>query len=369
MGLLPSSTDEGKCLKMLEPKNSDEYQFLNYYLIMNQIEQKALYNLLRMNWLNDSTLQVEPWQVEDYRELPLTELFERLKSHAVFLDKASFIAYANETDSPEEFTDFLVGDQNLPRTNEDQIYLLLFELWRRLMPEKPSLSIFCDELDYQAYLYDHGQLTEITHLQKALDNLISVLNENVDAGIDPKEAFQLMSDSCANDIETFLYDFISEQLDESGELYAQELLDSFAPYFVENKWFDLLQVRLLSHLNLKSALKSLNQLIEDHLKDQDLEFNFELLAFMPEFGLPQLFEHVVRQTGPLLVTEEDFQDLLLICSDYYERLDQEQTEKIIQDLIKKRSQKLLNEPFDSRDVDLEILFKTIESSHLKSVNP
>ena len=40
----------------------------------------------------------------------------------------------------------LVEDENAKR--EDRVYLLIFELWRRLASHKPSLSIFCDELDY-----------------------------------------------------------------------------------------------------------------------------------------------------------------------------------------------------------------------------
>jgi len=180
---------------------------------MDQIEQRALYNLLRMNWLNDPSLEVEPWQVEDYRQLSLSDLFTQLKESDIQLDKISFITYADECDSPEQLTEYFIGDRHLEIPHEDQIYLLVFELWRRLMSEKPSLSIFCDELDHQIYLYDHGQLTSPLHLQTALANLLTILEENVDEGIQPTEAFRLISTCCANDIEAFLYDFISEQID------------------------------------------------------------------------------------------------------------------------------------------------------------
>ena len=47
-----------------------------------------------------------------------------------------------------------------------------------------------------------------------------ILDENVDEGVPPEQALQLISTYCANDIETFLYDFISEQIDEDNETYA-----------------------------------------------------------------------------------------------------------------------------------------------------
>ena len=33
-------------------------------------ERRALYNSLRMHWLLDPNMAVEPWQVEDYRSMP-----------------------------------------------------------------------------------------------------------------------------------------------------------------------------------------------------------------------------------------------------------------------------------------------------------
>jgi hypothetical protein len=184
---------------------------------MNAIERRALYNLLRMNWLNEPTLSVESWQVEDYRSLPLPDLFERLKQFNIQLDRVSFIAYADECDSPEDLTEHLIGDRNLPTAQEDQVYLLIFELWRRLMSEKPSLSILCNELDHQIFLYDRHELDNPLALQDALTHFIEILDENVDEGIPPEQAFKLISPYFANDMETFLYDFIAEQIDEGNE--------------------------------------------------------------------------------------------------------------------------------------------------------
>ncbi len=323
----------------------------------NTIERRALYHLLRVNWLHEPTLPVEPWQVEDYRALPLQTLMDRLIGYHISLDRLSFITYADECDSPEELTDHLIAGQTLKADQEDQIYLLIFELWRRLMSEKPSLSVLCNELDYQIYLYDCDQFENPLALQDALLHFAHVLDENVDGGISPKEAFRLISTYCANNLETFLYDFISEQIDEGNESYAQELLDDFDIYLADNKWFKLLRMRLFGQSPGKTAQKLADQIVEDYLPEKDLEFNLEFLSFSTEIGNLPLFRLILQHTLPLIQSEEDFQDLLSITIDYFRRLDEEQQEKHLQTLLEKRMQRTLNSPLQAQDPDFAILMQ------------
>ena len=111
-----------------------------------ELKGKALYNLLRINWLEDPSIGVQPWQVEDYRVLSTADLFSKLEKLKIPLNEESFLLYVESSDSPEELVECLcLDDEDLEIS--DQSYLLLFELWRRLIPEKESLSIFCDELD------------------------------------------------------------------------------------------------------------------------------------------------------------------------------------------------------------------------------
>ena len=119
-----------------------------------QMQRHALYNLLRMNWKEHKDLDVEPWQVEDYRKLSLEALFKRLSDLSISLDRVSFLAFADDLDTPEDFADSLNDESDNDPMVQDQIYLLIFELWRRLIPEKQSLSIFCDELDRRIEMYD-----------------------------------------------------------------------------------------------------------------------------------------------------------------------------------------------------------------------
>ena len=119
------------------------------------MDKRALYNLLRLNYQEDPTLAVESWQVQDYRGFSLEDLFNQLKEINIHLDKPSFEIYVENTEDPEDLTQLLSEDVENIKT-QDQVYLLVFELWRRLAARKPSVSLFCDELDRKIEEYDRG---------------------------------------------------------------------------------------------------------------------------------------------------------------------------------------------------------------------
>src|SRR5947208_7129015 len=121
------------------------------------MQRRALYNLLRLNWLRDRSLPVEQWQVENYRNLPIETLFKNLTHLEINSDRISFLSLTEEFDNPEELTEAFFTDNSPDPKKFDQAYLNIFELWRRLVPEKLCLSIFGDELDYQIDLYDQGE--------------------------------------------------------------------------------------------------------------------------------------------------------------------------------------------------------------------
>lgn len=302
-----------------------------------QMERRALYNLLRMNWLRDPKIPVEPWQVEEYRAMPLDLIFDKIRQQDVLLDRVSFLALAEEFDTPEDLTDHLVADIDADAPKQDQIYLLVFELWRRLIPEKLCLSIFCDELDHQIDLHDKEQAENPEPLQDALANLAIILDENTDQGGNPQEVFKTISSGCANDIEEFLYDFITDQIENKNLSYAAELLEDFTPYVADPKWFELLKARAIIASDIARANFLIAQLVENTSTESDLEFNLETLSTLVQGGDRELFLAVVAQSIPLLKNEEEFQDLLTICADYLHFLDQDHEENAIYKILKERS--------------------------------
>lgn len=327
-----------------------------------ELERRALYNSLRMNWLIDVETDVEPWEVENYRDLTVEELFHRLAEFGITLDHPHFHGLADSYDTPEELTDELLEGFDGDATEEDQIYLLIFELWRRLIPEKMCLSIFCDELDHQIYLYDQGLAKDAEAIQDALANLQEILEENVDAGGDPIEVFQSVGGSCANSLEGFLYDFISEQIDHNNDTYASELIEGFGRYMVDKKRVVLLRARILSDTEVEgdSVDAFVEQLVKWAIRDEDIEFNLDLLSFMVQEGDKGSFVKLVKKTCELLEKEEDFQDLLTISADYCSCLDCEEAEGTIRMILSGRPGRPLDDPIKPNDSDLNAFVKAIK---------
>ena len=215
--------------------------------------------------------------------------------------------------------------------------MVLFELWRRLLPERICVSVFCDELDHQINLYDREQVQDSEALQDVLGNLQEILNDNTDQGIEPEQAFNALSEACANNLEGFLYDFICDQIEEGNLNYAADLVDGFHDYVEQTEWFDFLKARTLIQDDPAATNELFHQLIEDTREEADKDLWLEILAFMIEGGERELFIKLVQMALPLIDTEEDFQDLLSICQDFYQRLDYDREAELLQQLLDQRS--------------------------------
>ena len=298
------------------------------------IQDRALYRLLRKNRLQDPSIVVEPWQVEDLRVLRAEELFSRLERVHIILDAERLKLYAEELETPEELIDclWLGGEQK----ERDQTYLILFELWRRLLPEKESLSIFCDRLDQLIEEYDAGNSIEEEDLIEILKDLEDVLDLFVDEGLAPKEAFQRVLEYSAHDLEGFLYDYITDEIERKNELSASHLLDGFYDYMEEKEWFDFLRARIFYLTNPKEAHFMLRRLFESLVEKKELPLLLEMASFfvpLEDFGF---FMEITEASLPLISSEEEFQDFLFILHDYYTCLDKEETAKSVEMIQKEK---------------------------------
>ncbi len=293
------------------------------------LQTKALYNLLRLNAAEDSSVEAEEWALEDMRLLSLDELFLRLQQQQVQMDKKSFLTFSEQCETPEELADLLLPDDS-SENGRDPFYLAVFELWRRLVPDKQSLSIFCDELDHRIVLYDQEVLESDELIQDGLANLMEVFEENADLGADPKEILILISDYCAHDLESFLCDYITDLLDSGNALYAAELIEGFSPYLTEPLWFDFLRIRLASFTDLGDANSAAHRLLESGL---ELPLLLEMLNFLAVSGEPGVFKLALKKTLPLLSSEEDLIEVMRATADFYRRRDEEEKEAAVQKLL------------------------------------
>lgn len=316
------------------------------------METRALYNSLRASWQLDPTLPVKLWQVADYRSYSLEQLFAGLAQLDINLTRSLFSQLAEESESPEDLSETLLPDEIDSSEEADKIYLLVFELWRRLLPAKQSISLFCDELDYQIELFDTGKVTSAEGIEDCIANLQSLLNENADDGTEPHILFQSIVQGCAHDLEGFLYDFISSQIDNQNFLYAIEMIEGLKPYVIDSKWFNFLHAKALAHSDVEEFRKRMHQLIKSGQKKPDLEFSLEMLSYVAKKGEDRLFLTLVQETIQLLEIEEDFWDLLASCEEFFHFEDNEKKEHQVAEILERRLKNSSEQVINKNDSDL-----------------
>lgn len=101
------------------------------------------------------------------------------------------------------------------------------------------------------------------------------------------------------------------------------------------------------------------KLINGKSNKNDLDFNLEALSFLVVVGERDLFEKLVKETVPLIESEEDFQALVSISADFYHRIDKEQIESQLQNLLLKRQKVSPEHPFQKKDPQLVDFFKIL----------
>ncbi len=296
---------------------------------------RALFNVLRINYRDGLLKDVKPWQVEDYRTLSDETLFHRLTFLDIHLDEESFLLYIQECESPEELTECLL-DESLSIDARQQIYLIVFELWRRLGADKQSLSIFCDELDAIIEEYEDGKESAREPLYQALEALEDILDESVDQGNEPKAAFSTIKSYVCHDLEAFLFEFISHLIDKGHETYPSELIDAFQEYFEDARWLDFLRIRLVSLVDLTDTLPMFERLLEELEEQPNFQLYIEVLKFLTYVGDSKQFQYVFEQVITLLKTEEDLDELLDVAMNYFHTMEKTEEEQEVRDLIESR---------------------------------
>ena len=318
---------------------------------------RALYNLIKMNFNHDPHLEVESWQIEDYRNFSIEELFKRLEEHQIYLDKDHFLLYVEEADSPEELADFLCVEEDYIK--HEKVFLLVFELWRRLSPLKQVLSILCDELDHLIEAYEEGRQNNDEELQKQLLNTQRILEDYVDKGGDPLEGFKLISEYSCHNLELFIYEYIAHQIDIENDLYASEFVDGFYPYIKNKYWFDFLRIRLVSAVDPEEGNIMLDRLLESLTERSDLPLLYEILNFLIYIGNKEQLLSTFNTVFRFLEVEDDLRELLSVVLDYFSYNKKIKEEKVIITLLEQRKEKSPEEKLNSQDSTLHLIKELI----------
>jgi hypothetical protein len=184
----------------------------------------------------------------------------------------------------------------------------------------------------------------------------------IDEGMSPREAFQSFSQYCSQDVESFLYEYHSDLIDEDKLLDASDLLDRFYPFFLDTTWFDFLRARILTPTDPHEANIVFKSILEELKEELDLDLLLEIAAFLVHHGDPHLFQQAASQAFELLTIEEDFQELIATVADYYQCIDQEKEAEELQSLFKNRKDKSLDKMLDRADPDLAIFEVYLKTS-------
>ena len=145
-----------------------------------------------------------------------------MKIWTLYFKRQEFKDFANNFDSPEEMLENIsVPDEESKR----RCYLICFELWRRLLLEKRSISIFCDEFDRVVSAYENKRDDE--KLKASLSSVLEILERNLSSDDSAEEIFSRLSSYIAHDLENIIYTFIDTKIKdgEIGEFI--DLLDHF----------------------------------------------------------------------------------------------------------------------------------------------
>lgn len=320
------------------------------------MDKRALYNLLRLNYQEDDSLEVEEWQVEDYRLLSNEELFDRLHGANIYLDQDTFLRYVQNSQDPEDLTTILTQDI-FDMMEKDKIYLPIFELWRRFASDRQSLSIFCDDFDRKVEMYDIGSIEPHFALEDSIYHLQCLLEENQKYAPSPQALFTYVSDRMANDLESFLYEYISDQIEMQNGNYAYELVERFEKFVNEPKWFHLLRAKLAYYFDTQELDEVLAILLED-LKCLDLEFGFEMLDLCQLVEKKELFMPISKNLLKAIVTEKDFQELLVELIYYFQESNRPQSVTQLQQILERRSI-VSDRELHKDDADLHIVMQII----------
>jgi len=321
--------------------------------------QKALYNALRMRYLQEPEGSIEEWKVADYRALSLEEIFSSFREYHIALDKALFKSYADQCDGPEELAEWFIDDQELSPEEFDRFYLFIFELWRRLMPEKPTISILCDELDAQIFLYDEGTADNFESLQDALSNLYSILEENVDHGLQPQDVLKVIVEYCAHDIEHFLYDFVAELIDQGEIDIAVEYVEQFYPFIIDKKWFDLLRARILYIQNEKQGKALLEEIVREAIKEEDFDFYLDLLLVLRDADCRVHFIDLAKKMLNLIDTRSDFITFAGLVAEFFHQ-HKDQRAQYLTTLLTEEVASHISTPLTKEDPDFLTMKKLLE---------
>jgi hypothetical protein len=245
-----------------------------------EVRGRALYNLLSLTASKDQ--EVHPWQVECYRSLEDSALLKKIAELNLSIDLPTFLKFSSKCDSPESLLEMILSKESR-QTEAERVYLVLFELWRRHLPEKRSVSVFCDELDHLMELYDAKE-DVVEELFEHFEDLGQMMEESIDEESGPLEVMSYISSYLAHDLDAFLYDYIQDLMQSDNDEEASLLIDLFRRFSHKRRWFDFLRLKLLIKEDAFDTANMTERFVDEIIESKDIDLAFDFLSYLKSRG-------------------------------------------------------------------------------------
>jgi hypothetical protein len=295
---------------------------------------RSKYNLLKYKKRENPNLKVEDWEIFDYKKLSIDELFSNLSQIGFEISIKDINDLANDSIELDEvdLKQFHKA-KILQKEDLERGYLYLFEIWRRLMPNHKSISIFANDFDEFIDAYEKG---EVAQNELLFNELFDILDESVDEGQDPKGVFKQLSNYFGHDLESFIICYIFDLIEQDNETTASRYLDNIYPYLAGNLWLEFFRIKLLKGA-LSEDITAMTFRFLDRLKLHfDAELAFEVLYYMIETGHKELFKTTYKSFLKEIKTEDEFREMLEILHAFFSLNEQNKEEMLVKELIDER---------------------------------
>lgn len=279
---------------------------------MHDMATKALYNNILLYGAHEARVskssERDDWKSCNWRARRIEDLFEELDRLGVHFDRRQFLSWASESDSPEDLLSLIMPDEyeTLSSDTVDHVYLIIFELWRRLIPERRPLSIVADDIDHAIVEYDKREDDDIGPVQvltKLLFEYIRILQSAQDQ-LDEQDSeerkallmkgyttqahalFGMTEPYFVHEIGRFIFDFVIEELTYETLYDFSPIVEGIHPFLVPVLWADSMLAHLVWYtdetraieLNREIAKKVIALSSKESVIDTSLFFSALLLA-------------------------------------------------------------------------------------------
>ena len=294
---------------------------------------RGYYNYLRRQ--PQEGVAIKDFRVRDYRAISRAQLIRDLLSLGVELPEGGFKVASEDFDSPEEMVESL-DTVSMQKEKKEEIYLYFFELWRRENTDKPSISIFFDELDRVIDLYLTDQKSYEEKIIELFADLLMILESLTERVKRDEAIFRTLMHYSSHDLEAVIYNFIFDLLQQKEFVQASEFIEGFTRFMKDKRWFEFLRIKSLDNPHADKVLRCIDTLMQSLEKKKDFYLVLALLNYFNEANLLDFFVKLYVKALSIAKTEDEYRELQETLFTYFTLNDDEKRASQVLEMIEKK---------------------------------